>query len=57
VADLYEQIYQFEISGNYHEYTYGPVFDKNGDMLVTLNMKKQLLTPIVPWIKILKLYF
>lgn len=38
VADLYEPIYQFEISGNYHEYTYGPVFDKNGDMLVTLNL-------------------
>lgn len=38
VADLYEPIYQFEVSGNYHEYTYGPVFDKNGDMLVTLNL-------------------
>ena len=38
VADLYEPIYQFELSGNYHEYTYGPVFDKNGDMLVTLNL-------------------
>ena len=38
VADSYEPIYQFELSGNYHEYTYGPVFDKNGDMLVTLNL-------------------
>jgi len=38
VADLYEPICQFELSGNYHEYTYGPVFDKNGDMLVTLNL-------------------
>ena len=38
VADLYEPIFQFELSGNYHEYTYGPVFDKNGDMLVTLNL-------------------
>ena len=38
IADLYEPIYQFDISGNYHEYTYGPVFDKNGDMLVTLNL-------------------
>ena len=38
VADLYEPVYQFDISGNYHEYTYGPVFDKNGDMLVTLNL-------------------
>lgn len=38
VADLYEPIYQFELSGNYHEYTYGPVFDKNGDMWVSLNL-------------------
>jgi cytochrome c551/c552 len=38
IADLYEPVYQFDISGNYHEYTYGPVFDKNGDMLVTLNL-------------------
>jgi cytochrome c551/c552 len=38
IADLYEPFYQFDISGNYHEYTYGPVFDKNGDMLVTLNL-------------------
>ena len=38
VADSYEPIYQFDLSGNYHEYTYGPVFDKNGDMLVTLNL-------------------
>jgi len=30
VADSYEPIYQFELSGNYHEYTYGPVFDKTG---------------------------
>lgn len=38
VADLYEPVYQFDLSGNYHEYTYGPVIDKNGDMLVTLNL-------------------
>ena len=38
VADLYEPVYQFDISGNYHEYTYGPVFDKNGDMWVGLNL-------------------
>ena len=38
VADLYEPVYQFDISGNYHEYTYGPVFDKNGDMWVSLNL-------------------
>lgn len=38
VADLYEPVYQFELSGNYHEYTYGPVIDKNGDMWVSLNL-------------------
>jgi len=38
VADLYEPIYQFDLSGNYHEYTYGPVIDKNGDMWVSLNL-------------------
>lgn len=37
-ADSYETIYRFELSGNYHEYAYGPVFDENGDMLVTLNV-------------------
>ncbi|MEY4382593.1 MAG: hypothetical protein RI995_135 [Bacteroidota bacterium] len=38
IADRYEPVYQFELSGNYHEYTYGPVFDKNGDMWVSLNL-------------------
>lgn len=38
VADVYEPVYQFEVSGNYHEYTYGPVIDKNGDMWVSLNL-------------------
>jgi uncharacterized cupredoxin-like copper-binding protein len=37
-ADAYESIYRFDLSGNYHEYAYGPVFDRNGDMLVTLNV-------------------
>lgn len=37
-ADKYESIYKFDLSGNYHEYSYGPVFDKNGDMYVTLNV-------------------
>jgi len=37
-ADLYEAVYKFDLSGNYHEYAYGPVFDKNGDMFVTLNV-------------------
>lgn len=37
-ADQYTSLYRFDISGNYHEYAYGPVFDKNGDMYVTLNV-------------------
>ena len=37
-ADRYEPVYVFELSGNYHEYAYGPIFDKNGDMYVTLNV-------------------
>ena len=37
-ADVFEPIYRFNLSGNYHEYAYGPVFDSNGDMYVTLNV-------------------
>lgn len=37
-ADKYESIYTFDLSGNYHEYAYGPVFDKEGSMYVTLNV-------------------
>lgn len=37
-ADEYTTIYRFDATGNYHEYAYGPVFDKNGDMYVTLNV-------------------
>ncbi|MFY0689331.1 MAG: auracyanin family protein [Cyclobacteriaceae bacterium] len=37
-ADLFETIYEWPLSGNYHEYSYGPKFDLNGDMLVTLNL-------------------
>lgn len=38
VADLYKTIYSWPLSGNYHEYSYGPKFDKNGDMILTLNV-------------------
>lgn len=38
IADLYQTIYSWPLSGNYHEYSYGPKFMKNGDMLVTLNL-------------------
>nr|WP_092018867.1 hypothetical protein [Pseudarcicella hirudinis] len=37
-ADLYECVATWPLSGNYHEYSYGPVFDKNGDMYLTFNV-------------------
>ncbi len=37
-ADLFRTIYSWPLSGNYHEYSYGPLFLPNGDMLVTLNL-------------------
>lgn len=37
-GDSFTPISQFHLSGNYHEYAYGPVFDKQGDMYVTLNV-------------------
>ena len=38
VADRYQTIYSWELEGNYHEYSYGPLFTNEGDMLVTLNL-------------------
>ncbi|WP_100613019.1 plastocyanin/azurin family copper-binding protein [Confluentibacter lentus] len=38
VADVYKTVYSWPLSGNYHEYSYGPKFTKDGDMLVTLNL-------------------
>lgn len=37
-ADSYKTIYSWPLSGNYHDYSYGPKFKKNGNMLVTLNL-------------------
>jgi cytochrome c551/c552 len=37
-ADVYESVANWDLSGNYHEYSYGPVFDKNGDMYLTFNV-------------------
>ncbi len=37
-ADLYKTVYSWPLSGNYHDYSYGPKFLDNGDMLVTLNL-------------------
>jgi azurin/glucose/arabinose dehydrogenase len=37
-ADEYKAIAVWPLSGNYHEYSYGPLFDKNGDMYISLNL-------------------
>ncbi len=37
-ADRYEPIALLPITGNYHEYSYGPIFDQAGDMYVSLNV-------------------
>ena len=37
-ADVFRTIYTWPLSGNYHEYSYGPLFLPDGDMLVTLNL-------------------
>ena len=37
-ADVYKTIYRWDLEGNYHEYSYGPIFTPEGDMLVTLNL-------------------
>jgi azurin/glucose/arabinose dehydrogenase len=37
-ADVYETIYSWPLTGNYHEYSYGPLFLPNGNMLVSLNL-------------------
>ncbi len=37
-ADLYQTVTSWPLSGNYHEYSYGPLFLPNGDMLVNLNL-------------------
>lgn len=38
VADVYESIYNFPLTGNYHEYTYGPVIAPDGTMYCTGNV-------------------
>jgi len=38
IADLYETVYRWPLTGNYHEYSYGPLFLPDGDMIVTLNL-------------------
>lgn len=38
IADRFETIYRWPLTGNYHEYSYGPKFLPDGDMVVTLNL-------------------
>ncbi|MGL4629863.1 MAG: plastocyanin/azurin family copper-binding protein [Leadbetterella sp.] len=38
VADSYKALYKFPLSGNYHQYSYGPLPSKKGDYLFTLNL-------------------
>lgn len=37
-ADEFKTVWIRPVSGNYHEYFYGPLFLPNGDMLVTVNL-------------------
>ncbi len=36
-ADIYETIYAWPVTGNYHEYSYGPKIASDGSFFVTLN--------------------
>jgi azurin/glucose/arabinose dehydrogenase len=38
IADEYEAFQKFPLSGNYHEYSYGPVVLPDNDMIFTLNL-------------------
>lgn len=37
-ADVFETVYELPLTGNYHEYHYGPLFQPDGSMLSTLNV-------------------
>jgi azurin len=37
-ADIYKTITQWDLNGNYHEYSYGPILLPDNQMLVTLNL-------------------
>ena len=37
-GDVFDNIYTWDLAGNYHEYAYGPKFLPNGNMLITLNL-------------------
>ncbi|MFK7843752.1 MAG: plastocyanin/azurin family copper-binding protein [Rhodothermales bacterium] len=37
-ADLFETVYAWPLTGNYHEYSYGPLEMPNGNLFVSLNL-------------------
>lgn len=37
-SDQYHTVFKYPLTGNYHEYAYGPIIHPNGDMTVTLNV-------------------
>ena len=37
-ADVYETVYAWPLTGNYHEYSYGPLELPNGNLFVSLNL-------------------
>ena len=37
-ADVFETVYELPLTGNYHEYHYGPMFRPDGTLLTTLNL-------------------
>lgn len=38
IADNYETIYAWPLTSHYHEYSFGPIIDDNGDFFVTANV-------------------
>lgn len=53
-ADRYETVCRWPVSGNYHEYSYGPVLAPDGSMFVTTNLAFEDYDPLrgkssVPW--------
>ena len=37
-GDRFDNLYTWDLAGNYHEYAYGPKFLPNGNMIITLNL-------------------
>ncbi len=37
-ADVFETVYELPLTGNYHEYHYGPLFRPDGTLLTTMNV-------------------